>query len=451
MIGPDVFDGNATKAAEEVSPPRPVLVRVADVQPEAVDWLWPGRLPLGKVTVLDGDPGLGKSTLTLDVAARLTTGSPMPDGHRLDGPSGAVILSAEDGIGDTIRPRLEAAGADLGRVFVLDAIADPDGPPRPPSLPGDMAAVAEAVALAGASLVVIDPLMAFLHAAVNSYRDQDVRRALHPLKVLAEQTGAAVVLVRHLNKSAGTTAVYRGGGSIGIIGAARLGLLVAADPDDPERRILAVAKSNLAVIPPSLAYRLVTDEAHGVARIAWEGTSAHTADALLVNPASDDERAEQDEARDFLLDYLADGRQRATDAKKAAKAAGIAERTLDRARHRAGVTSQREGFGPGSVCWWEIHTRQPDGHNRHTRQPSDSGDYGDCGPGRGDYGGGGGSLPPGLVDLPRDQVCACRSCHATTVTADDAGPRCQRCATARLLDAFPGSTIEMNGAGERQP
>ncbi len=393
-LAPPASNGKARAEA----PSRPLLIRVSDVQAEAVEWLWPGRLPLGKVTVLDGDPGLGKSTMTLDLAARVTTAAAMPDGHRLARPRGVVLLSAEDGIGDTIRPRLDAAGGDTTRVHVLDAVEDPDGTSRPPSLPGDMAALAVAVAQVDAALVVIDPLMAFLHAAVNSYRDQDVRRALHPLKVLAEKHRAAVLLIRHLNKSGGGTAVYRGGGSIGIIGAARLGLLVAADPDDTERRIFAVAKSNLARIPPSLVYRLVTDnvEVPGieVARVNWEGTSAHTADALLAIPATDEERTAQDDAVAFLRGYLADEEQLATEVKEAAKAIGIAERTLDHARQKAGVTSQRKGFGKGATYWWALrddpdaapHARQAPPHVRHVRHLSDSGEHGEHEPTCGEHG-----------------------------------------------------------------
>lgn len=219
--------------------PRPRVLCVADVAAERVQWLWDGWIARGKLAVIDGDPGKGKSTLTTDLAARISTGTPLPGGTRTV-PAAVVLLSAEDGVGDTIRPRLEAAGADTTRVFVFDSVLDAEGTPRPPSIPGDIPYVEALVTEKGAVLVVIDPLMAFLGAGVDAHRDQDVRRALHSLAAVAERTGAAIVIVRHLNKSGGPQAIYRGGGSIGIIGAARSGLLVASDPDDDTRRIVAV-------------------------------------------------------------------------------------------------------------------------------------------------------------------------------------------------------------------
>src|SRR5262249_46977276 len=155
---------------------------------------------------------------------------------------------------------------------------------RPPSLPADTSALRSIVQEAGAALVIIDPYMAYLDGAVNSFRDQDVRRAMHPLKALAEETAAAVVLVRHLTKALGGSPLYRGGGSIGIIGAARMGWLIATDPDDDARRVLAVSKSNLASMPSALAYRLVDDDQHQCARVQWLGTTDHTATSLLASP-----------------------------------------------------------------------------------------------------------------------------------------------------------------------
>jgi RecA-family ATPase len=204
------------------------VVTMANVLPERVNWLWPGRIPYGKLTVLDGDPGQGKSTVTTDLAARVSTGSPLPTGERPR--RGAVLLlSAEDGAADTLRPRLEAAGADLTRVHLLDHVATGDGP-RPPELPTDLPAIREVIKRERIALVVVDPLMAFLAETVNTRIDHAVRRALHPLKELAEHTGAGVLVVRHLNKSGEGSALYRGGGSIGIIGAARSGMMVGTDP-----------------------------------------------------------------------------------------------------------------------------------------------------------------------------------------------------------------------------
>jgi hypothetical protein len=138
-----------------------VTIRAADVQPERVRWLWPGRVPFGKLTVLDGDPGLGKSTMTIDLTGRVSTASPMPDGHRPDKPMKVMLLSAEDGVADTIRPRLEVAGADLDLVEIVDHVTDDSGP-RPVEIPADLDRIEVHLASeAGYGLMVVDPLMAF--------------------------------------------------------------------------------------------------------------------------------------------------------------------------------------------------------------------------------------------------------------------------------------------------
>ena len=345
-------------------------IRACHVEPKKVKWLWPGRIPAGKVTVLDGDPGLGKSTITLDLTARLTTASPLPDGHRPEGPICVLLLSAEDGVEDTIVPRLKVAGADLNKVTIVDHVGDEDGP-RPVELPTDAALVErwlasylyaddDDAAPVFPGLVVVDPLMAFLGGQVNAHRDQDVRRALYPLKLLAERTGVAVLVIRHLNKAGGSNPLYRGGGSIGIIGAARAGLLVAPDPDDDQRRILAVSKSNLAAKPPSLAYRLVGDDLYGAARITWQGASDHTADDLLDRPV-DRPAPKRDQAEDFLRQALAVDARPVAWLQKAAKGKGISWDTVKRAKEALEVIVDRrgeEGRRGGGAWWWRLPAGQ---------------------------------------------------------------------------------------------
>jgi hypothetical protein len=340
------------------------LVLVAEVDRELVTWLWRDRIPRGKVTVLDGDPGTGKSTLTLTITAKVTTGSPFPDGERPE-VGDVILLSAEDDIGDTIRPRLEAAGADLSRCWVLPDITphvsaeEKPQPPRPPELPADLDALEGMVKDKDAALVVIDPLMAFLSSQIDSHKDQDVRKVLAPLGYMASRTGAAVVVVRHMNKGQGS-ALYRGSGSIGIVGAARAGLLVAPDPDDEGRRVLAVSKSNLGPKASSLAYKIIEDERYKVARVVWDGASKHTASDLVRARVDGDEAPALAEAVRVLKEILADGPLPAGNVKRMAATAGVAERTLQRARHALGVSARRQGFGPGTHYEWTMPADPPE-------------------------------------------------------------------------------------------
>lgn len=312
-----------------------------EVKPEAVRWLWKLRIPLGKSTIVEGDPGLGKSTLALYIAARVTRGAAMPDGTPTPA-GGVVLLTAEDGLGDTVRPRLEAMGADLARVFAIEAVRDA-GHELPVVLPAHLDGVRAAVHDVGALLVIVDPLAAFLDGSVNSWRDHAIRRALYPLTQLAEDLGVAVVLIRHLRKGAGS-AMYRGGGSIGLIAAARSALLVATDPDDETLRVLASVKSNLGPEPPSLAFR-VEDDGHGVARIAWAGKSPHCANALSALPDDDEARSALDEAVEILREALRNGSKPVREVEHLAREAGVELRTLRRARRRLGVRSSPDGFG----------------------------------------------------------------------------------------------------------
>ncbi len=322
------------------------VLRLSDVDPEPVRWLSPGRLALGKITVLDGDPGLGKSTLLCELAARLTRGEPLPGGQ--PGPPRTVmILSAEDDLHDTIRPRIDAAGGDPNRVISFLAVPDDTEFGRPFVIPGDVPVLEGVVLHTETALVIVDPLMAYLHRRHNANSDQDVRRALAALKTLGERTGAAIVVVRHLNKSTSANPLYRGGGSIGIIGAARCGLLLAPDPDDPRRRILAATKGNLGQPPPSLAFRLESVPRLGVARVVWEGESPLTASSLLQAAAETPEtRSALDDARHWLRDALASGPRPAKEIQQEAAVLGIAPRTLKLARKAEGVIA-RKAQSPG--------------------------------------------------------------------------------------------------------
>jgi hypothetical protein len=324
-----------------------VTTSLAEVQAEPVDWLWPKYVPLGKLTILDGDPGVGKSSFTLDLAARVTRGRPMPD--ESPGIQGAVLLlTTEDGLADTVRPRLEAMGADVTAVHAVCELATDTGA-RLLRIPDDIPVLRAQIERHQARLVIIDPLIQYLSGSVNTWHDQHVRLALAPLAALADDTGAAVVLVRHLNKKQGLSALQRGGGSIGLIAQARLGLLIAPGPGDPGQRFLAATKSNVGPLPPALRFHF-EQAGNGVARIVWDGPSDLSADQLLSGPDQPDSALQR--AKDFLEDHLSDGPVPAIDVKAAAREAGISERTLRRASQAIPVRSHKVGR-PGEAGHWE--------------------------------------------------------------------------------------------------
>lgn len=345
--------GPATEANGDVAS-HYAAVTLADVAPEQVSWLWPGRIPAGKLTVFDGDPSLGKSTVALDIAAKVTTGTVFYDGTRPP-VGGVLLLSGEDGLADTVRPRLDAAGADPSRVHALTGIRLPteDGGyvERDPHL-GDVAEIEHAVRDHDVRLVIVDVLAAFLPSGTDSHKDTDVRQVLRRLKDLAEHTGAAIIALRHLNKSGGATAIYRGGGSIGIVGAARAGYLFARDPDDENRVILAATKLNVATMPTSCAYRLV-DHGNGAARVDWLGNTGHRADDLTHAP--DPDREESQSVAAFLRELLADhgGEMSHKDAAKAVRSefGAMSDSALKRAKVRAGIRSRKGGMSAGWV-WY---------------------------------------------------------------------------------------------------
>ena len=325
-----------------------MITRMSDVMPRAVAWLWSGYLPLGKLVLLDGDPSVGKSTLAIAIAAVVSVGGRWPDGTRCSFGGDVLILSAEDALHDTIRPRLDAAAADVHRVHAIAGIPLDDGTLMPPTL-ANILELESAIRATGARLLIVDVMMAYIPRDTDSHRDQDIRLVLSRLSALAERTDCTVLLLRHLNKTTATNPLYRGGGSIGIVGAARSGLLAAVDPDDPDRRVLAVMKSNLAPVPPSLSYRLVSSGRYGVARVVWGEATDYTARALLES------RGDEREIDGWLHDYLeAEGSAKARDVIHDGKLAGYSQDEIKHARRRIKAVSKRQGFGPGSSVIWSI-------------------------------------------------------------------------------------------------
>lgn len=242
--------------------------RADRIQEREVEWLWPGYFPAGKLVIIEGDPGDGKSVMSCDLAARFSTGARMPDGSRCtEGPIDVVMVSAEDDPADTIRPRLRVAGANLTRIHL---ITEGSIPGSPFDLGRDVPALEHFVRENNIKIVFIDPLMAFMPANVNTNSDHEVRRALHPLIRMSMRTGCTLVVIRHLTKGR-TKAITAGGGSIAFIGAARVGFLVGPHPDDETRRVLGCIKINVGEKPATLGYAVRPDKFNPkLPRVIWD-------------------------------------------------------------------------------------------------------------------------------------------------------------------------------------
>jgi RecA-family ATPase len=318
---------------------------LSEVKPKQAKALWHPWIHLRACTLIDGDPGTNKSILALDIAARVSVGAKMPDGGEAV-KGGVVLLVGEDSIRETVRPRLEAAGADLTRIAAL---------PTSTTIPDDLPLVKEAAREVEAKLFVIDPLMAFL--GVNAHVDQAVRKALTPLADFADATNVAVLMVRHLTKGGGRHALYRGSGSIGISAAARSAILVAHALHDAGLRVLCHVKNSLGLKAPCLLFEPVTKD--GVVGIKWRGACEYKAEDLLKNADGKADRLE--EAKDFLLDLLAKGAVKQQTVEVKAKEAGLAWRTVERAKEGLGVESSRKGWGPGSECYWNLPKQDQSG------------------------------------------------------------------------------------------
>jgi hypothetical protein len=323
------------------------VLRLSECAPVRIRWLWDGRLPAGKLTLFDGDPHQGKSLLTLDLVARLTSGRPLPEADSPSEPVAAVLIGTEDRPEDTVVPRLLAAGADLGRVTVFQGTSR-KGVALPPRFPEDLPELRETLYETGARLVMIDPLSAVLKGSAGG---PEVRRALEPLAETAAETGAAVILVRHLNKgSTGQQAIFRGGGSIAIIGVARTAFLIGVHPHDARLRVLACTKNNLGEPAASLGFR-ITPSPNGEPVVNWTGPIEISAEEL-VPPRLDNTAVRR--ASQFLRELLDCGPCSAEDAYRQALTASISERTLCRAKRDLAVVSEQRIVHGRRVWYWRM-------------------------------------------------------------------------------------------------
>jgi hypothetical protein len=322
------------------------------LKPRELAWLWPGRLAEGTLAMFDGDPGRGKSLVTLDLCARVSTGRAMPEGTAAAEPANVIVIQSEDSVDATVLPRLKALGANLGRVFIFrQEYLDRCGPF---SVPRHLKTLKSALAQSGARLVVIDPIVAFLDPDLHAHRDQDIRRALMPLEELAEQRRFVALLVRHLNKKGSEQALYRGAGSIGFTAVSRSAWLFAPDPDDAGRLVMAQEKNNYARPQRSLSYRIKEQEGSPPV-VEWLGECAWGADELLARAGRKPILAEaQDRAADFLRAQLKLGACTSRELAEAAQEQGLSLRTLQLVRPKLGIKSVRVWNGQATVSYWLV-------------------------------------------------------------------------------------------------
>ncbi len=358
----DLHDPAARDAAREILDEANVAlapagsVRLSDVAPAVQRFLWPGRIPVGSITVLAGDGGVGKSLVSLDLAARATRGSPWPDGAaNTGGPAEVLMVGCEDGIEETVVPRLEAAAADRSKVHMLelDSLTD-------------LAALRSFLRRrVNARLVVIDPISAYM-GSLDSWKAAEVRRCLRPLAELAAAHQVAVMLVAHLNKGTEKTkAAHRVDGSTAFVNAARSVLLVEPDKADRSRRIVAPIKNNAGPDTTGLAYRIAIDRIRiegqecEIPRVEWEPDPVRLhADDLI----GDGRGGKLEEASLWLRQELLDGPRCASELYKSAKEQGIARSTLRRAAEGLGVVTSKGGMKDGWL--WSLRPAGGDAARR---------------------------------------------------------------------------------------
>ena len=302
------------------------LIRMIDVQPEEVNWLWYPYIPFGKLTIIQGDSGEGKTTFVLAVISAMTKGDALPERDAAE-PVNVIYQTAEDGLADTIRPRLDALDADCSRVLVIDESK------KELSLSDER--IKQAIEETGAKHIVLDPLQAYLGADVDMHRANEVRPILKRLGAVAEQTGCAVVLIRHLNKMMGQKSGHRGMGSVDFQAAARSVLLVGRTKDDPHLRIVVPDKSSLAPEGDSIAFAL--DPQLG---FQWKGYCDCKADELLGGKSQVQTKtmAAEDELKKLLAEPTP-----AEEVQRQITAMGISQRTLMIAKKNLGILSEKKG------------------------------------------------------------------------------------------------------------
>jgi putative DNA primase/helicase len=333
------------------------VVRLSDVKAEEVSWLWKPYLPIGKVTLLEGDPESGKSYLSLAIAAYVTNGKSLPaygvsaSGHRE--PRNVLLLTGEDGTADTVLPRLLKVGGDAARVLQLRGVVQTqNGKDTELGITLDQIGhIDEALKQYRPELVVVDPFQSFLGSHVDMHRANEIRPVMDGLANLAAKHGCAIVLIRHLKKDTAGGANYRGLGSIDIFAAARSVLLAGKNPlpptvsetlgslsDQKTRCVFAQTKCSLTKGGPSIAYAIQESG------LTLDGPVSVTGDDILqIVP----KLTQREDIAEWLTKLLTDGPKPAKEVKQAGQVKGFSERQLNKAADRLGIVRKPGGFGEG--------------------------------------------------------------------------------------------------------
>lgn len=324
----------AKKTVQKRIEPKLKFINMDKVEVEQIEWLLYPFIPYGKVTIIQGDPGEGKTTMVLQIIAKLTRGEAIlptvsltDDKENAEVPVNVIYQTAEDGLGDTIKPRLLAAGADCSKVLVID---DTDQPLTMADI-----RLEEAIIQTKARMVVLDPIQGFLGAEVDMHRANEIRPLMKRIAVLAEKYHCAIILIGHMNKNSNGKSSYRGLGSIDFQAAARSVLIVGRIKEEPETRVVCHTKSSLAPEGKSIAFRLDKDNG-----FEWIGEYDISADELLNG---DGKGQKSRKAKEFLLEILADGGMSQKKILEEAAKCGIKGKTLRNAKSELEVDSIKRG------------------------------------------------------------------------------------------------------------
>jgi len=357
----------------------PLWVCLADVESKELKWLWPNRIPMGKLSLLVGDPDLGKSLLTIYMTSIVTNGGKWPDisDESTENEKGSVILlTAEDDLEDTVKPRMEAAEADISKVVVMKGVEKSKDEKNQTyfNLTGgqNLAALHKLIIQRGdVRLVVLDPITAYL-GKIDSHKTSDVRGILAPLCDLAFKTGVAIIGISHHNKNASLKAIYRTTGSVAFVAAARAVWQVYRDKSDKDRRLLVPCKANLSHDPTSMAFRLISAPANGgklsSVVCAFEPDTFYMSADEAQSKESPDKRTEKpapkrDRAVEWLEGKLKDGSVRKTEIADMAKVEKITPSTLKKAKEALRVRSDKVGAGEGQYWLWRLPTEEERMHD----------------------------------------------------------------------------------------